>query len=72
MKPLPAARIRLAHHTRDLGVEAVVLRRLRRCVDLEVLRDRVDIRTERGDETAVGEIGRQHDSWKQDHAKHRQ
>ena len=69
MKPLPAVCVRLAEDTRDLDVEAVVIGRLRFCIDLEILDDRLDVRSERGDETAVRGRCREHDPGKQDHAK---
>jgi hypothetical protein len=49
MKPLPAVCVRLAQDARNLDLEAVTLRRLRRCVDLEILRDRLNARAQRGD-----------------------
>ena len=67
MEPLPTVRVGLAQHARNLDLEAVVRRRLERCVDLEILRDRVNVRAERGDERAVRKLCREHDPGKQDH-----
>ncbi len=69
MKPVPAVCVRLAQHAVDLDVEAVVLGRLGRCVDLEILCDRLNARAERGDESAVRRLCREHNPRKQDHPK---
>jgi hypothetical protein len=53
--------VRLAQHAHDLDLEAVVLRRLRCCVDLEILRDRINVRPERLDKGAVRRLRREHD-----------
>ena len=68
MEPLPAVRVRLAQYALDLDLEAVVLRRLRRCVNLEILRDRFNVRAKRGDERAVRRLCREHRPRKQNHA----
>ena len=67
MKPLPIIRVGLVQHAGDLDVEAVVVRRLRRCVELEVLRNRLDVRAERGEERGVRKLGGEHGAGKQDH-----
>src|ERR687897_1664050 len=69
MKPLPAVCVRLAQHARDLDLKAVVLRRRGRCVDLEILRDRLNLRAKRGDESTVCRLYGEHDPRKQDHPK---
>jgi hypothetical protein len=70
MEPLPAARVGLPHHAGDLVVEAVVARWLVAGVELEILRDGLDLVIERVDEGAVGEVGRQDAARKQDHPVH--
>ena len=72
MEAPPAARLRLAEHAGDLELEAVVLGRLRRRVDLEILRDSLDLRLEGVDQRAVRGLCREHDPRKQDHPKRRQ
>jgi len=68
LKAVPAAAVGFAQDARYLELEAVVLRRVRLCVDLEILRGRLDVGAERGDEVAVRELGREHDPGKEDHA----
>src|SRR6266511_1169563 len=72
MKARPAVGVRLAQHALDLDLEAVVLRRLWCCVDLEILRDRLNVRPKRLDKGAVRRLRRKHDPRKQHHPKGRQ
>src|SRR6266540_7419436 len=72
MKARPAVGVRLAQHALDLDLEAVVLRRLWCCVDLEILRDRLNVRPKRLDKGAVHRLRRKHDPRKQHHPKGRQ
>ena len=68
MEPLPATHVGLADDTRDLEIEAVVIRRLVGRVDLQVLGNRMDILAERLDERGVRGLRREDAARKQDHA----
>jgi hypothetical protein len=69
VKPLPAVCVCLTQHSSDLDIELVVVGRLGRCVDLEILHDRLNVRAKRSDESAVRRLCREHDPRKQDHPK---
>ena len=69
MELLPPARIRLAQNAGDLQIQCVVGRSLIRHVDLQLFRHHIGVRTERGHERWVRELGRKHGARKHDHPK---
>jgi hypothetical protein len=69
VKTLPGALVHRTEQSVDLELEAVITRRLRRRVDLQVLRNGVHIRAKRLDERAIGQLSRQDASRQQNDPK---
>ena len=69
MERLPAAPVGLTEHPGDFGIEAVIARRLRIRVHLEVFGYGVSIRSKRREERAIGRFRRKHAPRQEDRPK---
>ena len=65
MKVVPTAGISIPQYAGNLCVQRVVRRRSLVAIDLEILDDRVDVRTKRCDQPGVRQLGRHHASRQQ-------